>query len=80
MTQLLFIAKIWQVVSENLVEIGNPIHLYTVQELQSLIINTFPGEKTYMTKESGSKESLIKSTTDLLKFIHLTEVTELDLL
>ena len=80
MKQLLFIAKIWQVVSENSVEIGNPIQLYSVQELQSLIMKTFPGEKTYMTKESDSKESLIKSTTNLLTLIHLTEVTEQDLL
>ena len=77
MTQLLFIAKIYQVKDTESVEIGNPIHLYTLQELQSLIINIFPGEKTYQTKESDSKESLIKSTTDLLKFIHLTEMSDL---
>ena len=77
MTQLLFIATIYNVINDDLVEIGNPIHLYTLQELQSLIINIFPGEKTYQTKESDSKESLIKSTTDLLNFIHLTEMSDL---
>ena len=74
MTQLLFIATIYQVVSENLVEVGNPIHLFTLKELQSLILNTFPGEITYLTKESESKESCIKSTTNTLKFIHLLEM------
>jgi hypothetical protein len=74
MKQLLFIARIYQVKNTEEVEVSNPIHLYTLQELQSLIMDIFPGEKTYLTKESDSKESLIKSTTDLLKFIHLIEI------
>ena len=77
MKQLLFIATIYQVKNTESVEIGNPIHLYTLQELQSLIMDIFPGEKTYLTKESDSKESLIKSTTNLFKFIHLTEMSDL---
>ena len=55
------------------------LHLFTLKELQSLIINTFPGEKTYLTKESGTKESLIKSTTDSLKFIHLLEMSDVEI-
>ena len=74
MVSVLFVATIYQVKDEESVEISNLIHLYTRQELQSFIINTFPDEKTYLTKESDSKESLIKSTTDLLKFIHLIEI------
>ena len=84
MSQLLFVAKIYQVKDTKEVPqgdpIGDPIELYSVQELQALIMKTFPGEKTYMTKECGTKESLIKSTTNTLTLIHLTEVTEQDLL
>ena len=88
MPQLLFVAKIYQIKDTKAVPlgdpvgdpVGDPIELYSVQELQSLIIKTFPGEKTYMTKECGTKESLIKSTTNVLTLIHLTEVTEQDLL
>ena len=84
MPQLLFVAKIYQVKDTKEFPqgdpVGDPIELYSVQELQSLIMKTFPGEKTYMTKECGTKESLIKSTTNTLTLIHLTEVTEQDLL
>ena len=82
MSQLLFVAKIYHVKDTKTKEVpqGDPIELYSVQELQSLIMQTFPGEKTYMTKECGTKESLIKSTTNTLTLIHLTEVTEQDLL
>ena len=84
MPQLLFVAKIYHVQDTKEVPqgdpVGDPIELYSVQELQSLIMKTFPGEKTYMTKECGTKESLIKSTTNKRKLIHLTEVTEQDLL
>ena len=63
MPQLLFVAKIYQVKDTKQVpqgdSVGDPIELYSVQELQSFIMQTFPGEKTYMTKECGTKESLI---------------------
>ena len=75
MPQLLFVAKIYHVQDTKEVPQGDPIEdpieLYSVQELQSLIMKTFPGEKTYMTKECGTKESLIKSTTNTLTLIHL---------
>ena len=84
MPQLLFVAKIYHVQDTKAIPqgdpVGDPIELHSVQELQSLIMKTFPGEKTYMTKECGTKESLIKSTTNTLTLIHLTEVTEQDLL
>ena len=74
MKQLLFSATIYTIINEDLVYIYEPISIYTLRELQDLIVNTFPGEKTYSTKESGSKESLIKSTTNLMKFIQLVEM------
>ena len=74
MKQLLFSATIYTIINEDLVYIYEPISIYTLRELQDLIVNTFPGEKTYSTKESDSKESLIKSTTNLMKFIHLVEM------
>jgi hypothetical protein len=36
-------------------------------------INKFNGKKTYVTKESGSNESLIKCTEDEMKFFHVLE-------
>ena len=74
MKQLLFSATIYNVINEDLVYIYEPVPIYTLRELQDFIMNTFPGEKTYLTKESDSKESLIKSTTNLMKFIHLVEI------
>ena len=74
MKQLLFSATIYNVINEDLVYIYEPVPIYTLRELQDFIVNTFPGEKTYLTKESDSKESLIKSTTNLMKFIHLVEI------
>ena len=74
MKQLLFSATIYTIINEDLVYIYEPISIYTLRELQDLIVNTFPGEKIYSTKESGSKESLIKSTTNLMKLIQLVEM------
>ena len=74
MKQLLFSATIYNVINGDLVYIYEPVPIYTLRELQDFIMNTFPGEKTYLTKESDSKESLIKSTTNLMKFIHLVEI------
>ena len=45
----------------------------SIREFKDLVINLFPGQNTYLTKESDSNESLIKSTTDKTKFLHVIE-------
>ena len=58
MVQVLYIATIYYIMN-NLIYVNEPISLYTLREVKDLIINTFPGEKTYLTKECDSKESII---------------------
>ena len=74
MKQLLFSATIYTIINEDLVYIYEPVPIYTLRELQDFIVNTYPGEKTYLKKASDSKESLIKSTSNVMKFIHLVEI------
>ena len=47
--------------------------LYSMQEVQDIIQKTFENEKTYLTKECDSNESLIKSTTNENKILHIIE-------
>ena len=57
----------------NVIELQPSITLSSVREFKDLIVNIFPGQNTYLTKESNSNESLIKSTTDETKFLHIIE-------
>ena len=52
---------------------GKSLLIYSIRELNDYMINFFCGQKTYLTKESDSNESLIKSTTDKTKFLHVIE-------
>ena len=55
----------------NLILSNPPITLYSLNELQNRIHLVFPNQKTYLTKEEDSNESLIKSTTDETKLLHV---------
>ena len=72
MTQILFTITEYNIVN-NTIETKPSIYLKSVRELKDLIANTFPGQKTYQTGESDSNESLIKSTTDETKILHMIE-------
>ena len=45
MIQILYIAIIYNIMNENLIYVNEPISLYTLRELQDIIMNTFPGER-----------------------------------
>ena len=49
------------------------ITLYSIRELNDYMINFFCGQKTYLTKESDSNESLIQCVSDETKLLHLFE-------
>ena len=72
MTQILFTITEYNIVN-NTIEPKPSISLKSVRELKDLIANTFPDQKTYQTGESDSNESLIKSTTDETKILHMIE-------
>ena len=72
MTQTLFIVTECNIVN-NTVVLQPSITLNSIREFKDLVINLFPGQNTYLTKESNSNESLIKSTTDETKFLHVIE-------
>ena len=72
MTQTLFIVTECNIVN-NTVVLQPSITLNSIREFKDLVINLFPGQNTYLTKESDSNESLIKSTTDETKFLHVIE-------
>lgn len=57
----------------NILHVGLPTILHSWNEIQNKIQIVFPNQKTYQTKEEGSYESLIKSTTDETKFLHILE-------
>jgi len=73
MTQTLFIVTECNIIN-NVIEFKSSLSLISIRELKDFIINKFPGQKTYQTKESDSNESLIKSTTDETKFLHVLEI------
>ena len=54
--------------------IGLPMILNSWNEIQNKIQLMFPNQKTYLTKNGGTSESLIKSTTDKTKLLHLLEI------
>ena len=70
--QTLFIITECNIIN-NVIELQPSITLSSVREFKDLIVNIFPGQNTYLTKESNSNESLIKSTTDETKFLHVIE-------
>ena len=74
MTDKVFIVTECNLIDENLIEFKSSITLIEIRELKDFIINKFPGQKTYQTKESNSNESLIKSTTDVTKILHILEI------
>ena len=73
MTDKIFIITEYNIIDENIIEIKSSIILNSIRELKDFIINKFPEQKTYQTKESNSNESLIKSTTDKKKILHVIE-------
>ena len=72
MTESLLIVTECNIVN-NTVVLQPSINLNSIRELKDLIVNLFPGQNTYLTKESDSNESLIKSTNDKTKFLHVIE-------
>ena len=58
----------------NIIHISPSIILYSWNEIQDKIQLIFPNQKTYLTKEEGSPESLIKSTTDVNKILQVIEI------
>ena len=72
MTESLLIVTECNIVN-NTVVLQPSITLNSIREFKDLVINLFPGQNTYLTKESDSNESLIKSTTDKTKFLHVIE-------
>ena len=58
----------------DILHVGLPTILYSWNEIQNKIQLVFPNQKTYQTKEEGSNESLIKSTTDESKLLHILEL------
>ena len=74
MTEKVFIITECNIIDENLIEFKPSLTLISIRELKDFISNKFPGQKTYQTKESDSNESLIKSTTDETKFLHVLEI------
>tara|TARA_B100000963_G_C22588857_1_gene654478 strand:+ start:804 stop:1034 length:231 start_codon:yes stop_codon:yes gene_type:complete len=55
----------------NIIHVGPSTILYSWNEIQNKIQVVFPNQKTYQTKEEGSLESLIKSTTDETTLLHI---------
>ena len=74
MKDKVFIITECNVIDENLIEFKSSLSLISIRELKDFIINKFPGQKTYQTKGSNSNESLIKSTTDETKILHVLEI------
>ena len=74
MTEKVFIITECNLIDGNLIEVKPSLTLISIRELKNFIIDKFPGQKTYQTKESDSNESLIKSTTDETKFLHVLEI------
>jgi hypothetical protein len=74
MIEKVFIITECNIIDENLIEFKPSLTLISIRELKDFISNKFPGQKTYQTKESDSNESLIKSTTDETKFLHVLEI------
>ena len=57
----------------NTVVLQPSITLNSIREFKDLVINLFPGQNTYLTKESDSNESLIQCVSDKTKLLHLFE-------
>lgn len=53
---------------------SRPTILNSWNEIQNKILFIFPNQNTYLTKEGGSNESLIKSTTDESKLLLIEEI------
>ena len=60
-------------INEDIVTFSPSITLYSIRELNDYMINFFYGQKTYLTKESDSNESLIQCVSDKTKLLHLFE-------
>ena len=75
MVTLKFKFKVTEILLVNdIIHVGPSTILHSWNEIQNKIQLVFPNQNTYQTKEEGSPESLIKSTTDESKLLHILEL------
>jgi len=68
-----FIITEYQIDENGMMNIFPSLSYDSFEKAINYAINKFNGNKTYLTKEAESNESLIKCTTDEKKFFHVLE-------